>query len=154
MRRKHGFTLVELAVAGVLAAVVTLMATMLFVPAERMWQQAQTTFAVTGDQLVLRRAFVDDVHRAVNGRVSGGVLVLRRSDGRWVCYRFAAGRLERSEGARGCRASAYSSLTTQAGYDGGFEVAGAAVRLRFSRYPGADPLPEVYAVTRAAGSLR
>jgi len=154
VRRARGFTLVELAVAGLLAAVVASMAAMLFVPAVRMWEQAQTTFTVAGDQLELRRSFVDDVHRAVSGRVLRGELMLRRSDGRWACYRFAAGRLERAEASRGCARSTYLPLTTQEGYDGRFEVQGTGVRMRFTRTPSGFPLPEVYAVTRAATSLR
>lgn len=154
MRRAGGFTLVELAVAGLLAAIVALMAAMLFVPSVRMWQKAQQTFAVQGDHLAVRRAFLDDVHRAVDGRVVRGELVLRRNDGRQVCYRFRAGRLERAEARRGCRSGAFATLTTLNGYAGRFEVTGPAVRLRFTRLPGDASLPEVYAVTRAAAALR
>ncbi|GEM_PF-6016464 len=154
MRRAGGFTLVELAVAGLLAAIVALMAAMLFVPAVRMWQQAQQAFAVQGDHLAVRRVFLDDVHRAVDGRVVRGELALRRSDGLRVCYRFRAGRLERAEARRSCRSDAFAALTTLNGYAGRFEVTGPAVRLRFTRLPGDVSLPEVYAVTRAAAALR
>ena len=154
MRGAGGFTLVELAVAGLLAAIVALMAAMLFVPSVRVWQQAQQAFAVQGDHLVVRRAFLDDVHRAVSGWVVHDELVLRRNDGLRVCYRFRAGRLERAEGRRSCRSDTFVALTTLNGYAGRFEVTGPAVRLRFTRLPGDASLPEVYAVTRAAAALR
>jgi type II secretory pathway pseudopilin PulG len=154
VRRARGFTLVELAVAGLVAAVVALMATMLFVPAVRMWQQAQRTLGEQSDYLEVRRALVGDVQQAVSGRVVRQRLLLRRTDGVWACYRFREGRLERAESATACRRDAFVPLTTLNGYDGRFEVSGAAVRLRFTRLPGEGALPEVYAVTRAAASLR
>ena len=154
MRRARGFTLVELAVAGLVAAVVALMAAMLFVPGVRMWQQSQRLLGEQGDYLEVRRAFVGDVQQAVSGRVVRGRLLLRRTDGAWACYRFREGRLERAESATPCRRDAFVSLTVLSGYDGRFEVSGAAARLRFTRLPDEGGLPEVYAVSRAAASLR
>jgi hypothetical protein len=153
MKRRTGFTLVEVAVAGLIAAVVALMATMLFVPAARAGQEAQTALAEQGDLLQVRRLFEADVHRAVGAQVSRGRLVLRMSDGRQTCYRFANGALERATGRRSC-GSGYRALTTQSDYEGAFEVQGPGVRLRFSRAPSGQALPEIFVVTRARPSLR
>lgn len=154
MNRRGGFTLVELAVAGLVAAVVALMAAMLFVPATRIGQEAQTALGEQGDLLEIRRLLEADVHRAVAAQAGRGRLALRLSSGGWACYRFAGGALERATSRRSCRSVAYAAITTQEGYRGRFEVQGPAVRLRFSQTPSGAPLPEVYVVTRARPSLR
>lgn len=154
MRARGGFTLVELAVAALLLGVVALAATMLFVPATRMWWQAQAALEQQGDLLEVRHRLEEDVHDAVSARVVQERLQLRRSDGRWACYRFAAGRLERGESRRSCRGALYRPLTLSEGYRGAFEVVGSGVRLRFLGTPDGQGSPEVYVATRVRSSLR
>ncbi|WP_293169905.1 prepilin-type N-terminal cleavage/methylation domain-containing protein [Oceanithermus sp.] len=155
MRGAAGFTLVEVAVAGLVAGVVALMAAMLFVPAARIWTEAQTSLELASDAAEVRRALTGDVQQARSVRSYDDRLLLRLTDGTWACYRFEAGRLERAGSARaGCRGAEYTPLTVLDGYAGRFERLDGAVRLRYTQAPDGGTLPEVFVALRLSVPAR